>query len=81
MLVDSAVVGRIFKANAAPVGMALDVAFIFPNEKKDPRRPTATPRAARLPWQRSLKADGGSDGPDHWALPPRAQPPLKKQRP
>jgi hypothetical protein len=51
VLADGAVVDRIFKANAAPVG----VSWMWT------RRHMAMPRRARLRWPHSQRAGGGSE--------------------
>src|SRR5262245_11054665 len=60
VLADGEVVGRIFKANAVPVGSAWMWTLAFWHHVA--RRPTATPRTARRRWRHSPRAGGGSSG-------------------
>jgi hypothetical protein len=57
VLADGAVVGRIFKANAAPVGAPWMWTLAFGHHED--RAPTAMPRRARRRWLRLRKAGGG----------------------
>jgi hypothetical protein len=59
-LADGAVVGRIFKANAAPVGAPWMWTLAF-GQHEDRTRPTATRRRAKMRWPPSRRAGGRSD--------------------
>jgi hypothetical protein len=60
VLANGEVVGRIFKANAAPVGSPWMWPLLFKHhEDRTPTR-TATRRRGRSPWRRSLGVGGGS---------------------
>jgi hypothetical protein len=58
VLADGVVVGRIFKAKAAPVGSAWTWTLAFGHHEDAPRR-TAMPKPARMPWRHSQKAGAG----------------------
>jgi hypothetical protein len=60
LLANSEVVGRIFKANAAPVGSPWIWTLAF-GHHEDARSRTATLQRARLPWLHSPRAGGASD--------------------
>ena len=59
VLCEDAVVGRIMKATAAPVGSPWLWTLGY-SRHKDRRRSTAMSRRARLGWRRSLRAGGGN---------------------
>jgi hypothetical protein len=60
LLADGAVVGRILKVHAAPVGTPWMWTLAFGHhENRTPR--TAMLRRARLRWQRSQRVGGGND--------------------
>jgi hypothetical protein len=60
VLAEGAVVGRIFKANAAPIGRAWMWTLIFPHHER--RSPTHGYEATRRPrWWHSRKAGGAND--------------------
>jgi hypothetical protein len=59
VLADGVVVGRIFKANAAPVGSPWMWTLAFGTTRIEARH-TAMPRRARRLWQPSRKARAGS---------------------
>jgi hypothetical protein len=57
VLADGVVVGRIFHANAAPVGSPWMWSFIMPHQAS---QRTAMLRPERPPWQRSLRVGDGN---------------------
>jgi hypothetical protein len=59
VLADGAVVGRIFKVHAAPVGTPWIWTLAFGHHEETARRRTATRRRARPQWRRSRRAGGG----------------------
>jgi hypothetical protein len=59
VLCDGEVVGRIFKANAASVGASWMWTLAF-GHHEDRTQLTGMPQRARLGWQRSRRAGGGS---------------------
>ena len=58
VLADGFVVGRLFKANAAPVGEPWMWTLAFEHHE-NARQPTATPQRARQRWLRLQRAGGG----------------------
>jgi hypothetical protein len=60
VLADGAVVGRIFKANASPVGVPWMWTLAFGHHEDRTRR-TAMLRRARPRWRHSQRAGGGSE--------------------
>jgi hypothetical protein len=59
VLADGAVVGRILKVHAAPVGTPWMWTLAFGHHEAAPRR-TAMPKPARMLWRHSQKAGAGS---------------------
>jgi hypothetical protein len=60
VLANGALVGRVLKVHAAPVGTPWMWTLPFGHPTRTARRRTAMSRRARLPWLRSRKAGGES---------------------